>query len=302
MAPRKRKLQQRIKAVGEQIEASIREDAELQKLEFVASDELFQIDTAGGKLTKKQKLHQKDPVVKSNKFIAVKANKFETELVKKLAQREQPKRAAKSSKAVAGGPLWGSDGAVAVDKKIKELDPYVAPAVVKKVAAPSRVASTRHRIKKVAVPAPGQSYHPDFASHQDVLAEALAHELEKQALHEEQSKPVSGGLSEETLQFIRENSDDDDESDDEEGGSHMVRNRAQVRTNGWVVDDFMMMTASPRETHDPAAKQARPPSTNGDATQGQANGEVALEADQHVRAGGVECGVSLWPWRLMTFS
>ncbi|TMW63312.1 hypothetical protein Poli38472_002253 [Pythium oligandrum] len=215
---RKRRLQQRVKEVGAEVEASIRQDAEEQKLQFVASDELFQIDTKGGRLTKKQKLQHKDPVVKSHKFVAEKANKFEVEAVKKLQRQQNETKVAKrtAKAASSAGMLWGSDGTAVDDNKAKQLDEYVAPAVVKKVAQLKRVASTKHKVKKVEVPVPGQSYNPDFETHQDVLAAAVAQELERQAKMKEQLKPLAAGLSEETKQYINSDSDDDDENDDDD--------------------------------------------------------------------------------------
>ncbi|GLD93047.1 hypothetical protein PINS_up001639 [Pythium insidiosum] len=226
---RKRRLQQRVKAIGEQVEESIRQDAEDRKLENVASDELFQIDTLGGKVSKKQKLKQKDPLIKSNKFVAEKANKFESKLVKKLQAAQQsavtePTKAKKP--ATDGSLLWGNDGMPVVDERIKQLDEFVAPAVVKKIAQPKRVASTRHKIKKVAVPAPGQSYNPDFESHQDVLAAAVAQELERQEKRQEQLQPIATGMSAETLEFIKSgDEDEDDDEDDDDAVEGATRKR-----------------------------------------------------------------------------
>ncbi|KAJ0405720.1 hypothetical protein ATCC90586_005878 [Pythium insidiosum] len=215
---RKRRLQQRVKAIGEQVEESIRQDAEDSKLESIASDELFQIDTLGGRVDKKQKLKQKDPLIKSKKFVPEKANKYESKLVKKLqAQQPAETEPVKAKKAANDSSLlWGSDGATAVDERIKQLDEFVAPAVVKKIAQPKRVASTRHKVKKVAVPAPGQSYNPDFDSHQDVLAAAVAQELERQEKRKEQLEPLATGMSAETLEFIKSGDEDEDDDDDYE--------------------------------------------------------------------------------------
>lgn len=79
------------------------------------------------------------------------------------------------------------------------------------------VASTKYKVDKVQVAAPGQSYHPDFETHQDVMAEAVAKELERQDARKKLAEPLRAGLSEETLQHINMNSDDEseEESDDD---------------------------------------------------------------------------------------
>ena len=69
----KRRRQQRVEAVGAQVEASIRQDAEEKKLKHVEATQLFQVDSKGGqvpsRLTKKQKLEklQKDPLLASSR-------------------------------------------------------------------------------------------------------------------------------------------------------------------------------------------------------------------------------------------
>lgn len=79
------------------------------------------------------------------------------------------------------------------------------------------MASTKYKVDKVQVAAPGQSYHPDFETHQDIMAEAVAKEIERQDARKKLAEPLRAGLSEETLQHINMNSDDesDEESDDD---------------------------------------------------------------------------------------
>lgn len=143
MAPRKRRLQQRAKTVGAQVEESIRQDGEDQKLQHTASADLFQIDNAGETttLTKRQlnqqKLANKDPTVKSHKFHATKASKFEVERVKKIQANQQqakpaPKKAAKTEEP-ATTQIWSAAGELTVPKSITELDVYVAESVIKTV-------------------------------------------------------------------------------------------------------------------------------------------------------------------------
>lgn len=243
MAP-KRKLQKRVKALGAQVEASIREDGEDHKFQAAESAQLFQIDSKGGAdhvLTKKQKLMQKDPMVKSRKFKSDKASKFELEKLKKIKlQQEQEKEqkpiAAKSASTTTTVALkvWGDDGTVAEPAVLATIDPYVVPAVVKKVRRRKLIASTEHKIAKVQVATPGQSYHPEFSAHQDVMAEAIAKELDRRDLNAEMSKPVAAGMSEETLQYIDQRGSDEesesgeDESDGETAPSQKKKMPGQI--------------------------------------------------------------------------
>lgn len=212
MAP-KRRLSKRVKQIGAQVEASIREDGEDHKFQTADSEQLFQIDAKGGDdqvLSKKQKLllMQKDPLLKSRKFKTDKASKFEIEAVKKIKalqeqEQKQPGKAVSTTPTAAVSlQTWGQDGTIPAPKAHTQLDEYVAPAVIKKNKRRKLLAPTEHKITKVEVAAPGQSYHPEFAAHQDVMAEAVAKELERQDIRKEMSKPVAAGMSEETLQYI----------------------------------------------------------------------------------------------------
>lgn len=223
MAP-KRRLQKRAQAVGAQVEASIREDGEQHRFQAAASEQLFQVDSKGGAdrpLSKKQKmlLLQKDPLIKSRKFDAAKASKSMLATVEKMKalQAEQLTLVAKSNADVPTAKVWGSDGAVAPPAEHALLDEYIVPAVVQKVKRRKLVASTAFNVPKVQVAAPGQSYHPEFAAHQDVMAEAVAKELERRDKLAEMSKPVAAGMSEETLQYIdMRGSDEESASEAEE--------------------------------------------------------------------------------------
>lgn len=209
MGGQKRRLRQRVKEVGEEVEESIRQAGEEQKLQHVAADQLFQVDSKGGdapRLSKRQKLQIKDPLVKSRKFDATKASRFEVERLKKLKAAQEAAAAAKpvktQRKAESKQPAlpWGQE-------EQPDADDYVAPALTAHQPAKRRkkvAASTRHRVAKVEVPAAGQSYHPDFEAHQDVMASAVAEELERRELRAKMAEPVRAGLSEETLQFIND--------------------------------------------------------------------------------------------------
>jgi nucleolar protein 53 len=98
--------------------------------------------------------------------------------------------------------LWGGDGLATTPAIEKELDDFVKPAIIKKKAALVRPPSTKYKVKKVEVAMSGQSYHPEFESHQSVLAEAAAKALKKKALRDLEHLPMNKGLAEETMQFI----------------------------------------------------------------------------------------------------
>ncbi|KAL3667940.1 hypothetical protein V7S43_006817 [Phytophthora oleae] len=230
MGGSKRRRQQRVKAIGAQVEESIRQDAEDKKLKHVEAQQLFQVDSKGGdepaRLTKKQKLEklQKDPLLASTrKFDASKAHKTENLAVKKLQETQQPTQQPKKKNNKVKG-LWGQDGSVKEDEQNQQVDEYVAPVVVKKIKRRKLLASTKYKVATVEVAAAGQSYHPDFDSHQDVMAEAVAHELEKREKKAQMHEPVSNGLSEETLQYIKQDSSDsEEESSDSENEDGSVK-------------------------------------------------------------------------------
>lgn len=48
----------------------------------------------------------------------------------------------------------------------------------------------------------GQSYHPEFHAHQDVVAQAYAEQLEQEERRENQFAGLNSGISDETLQFL----------------------------------------------------------------------------------------------------
>ncbi|GMF17781.1 unnamed protein product [Phytophthora fragariaefolia] len=231
MGSSKRRRQQRVRAVGEQVEQSIQQDAEDKKLQHVQAEQLFQVDSKGGAappLTKKQKLErlQKDPLLASSrKFDATKAHKAEALAVKKLqAQQPQPTPQPKKDAKLKG--LWGQDGSAKDDEQNQQLDEYVAPVIAKKTKRRKLLSSTKYKVPTVEVAAAGQSYHPDFETHQDVMAEAVAKELERQDKKAKLQEPVSNGMSEETLQYIKQESSDSEDSssdsDDDDGANKKV--------------------------------------------------------------------------------
>ncbi|KAG6966046.1 hypothetical protein JG688_00006956 [Phytophthora aleatoria] len=236
MGSSKRRRQQRVKVVGAQVEESIRQDAEDKKLKHVATEQLFQVDSKGGDvlapLTKKQKLEklQKDPLLASTrKFDASKAHKGESLAVKKLQQNPQSEQQ-KPKKTNKVKDLWGQDGSVKDDEQNQQLDEYVAPVVVKKTKRRKLLSSTKYNVPTVEVAAAGQSYHPDFDSHQDVMAEAVAKELEKREKKAQLQEPVTKGMSEETLQYIKQDSEEEssDSEDDEDSDRKTLKRPEKV--------------------------------------------------------------------------
>jgi nucleolar protein 53 len=235
MGSSKRRRQQRVKEVGAQVEESIRQDTEDKKLKHVEAPQLFQVDSKGGDadapLTKKQKLDklQKHPLLASSRKLDVaKLNKGEQLAVKKLMQQKpQPEEPKKPKKTQVKG-LWGQDGSVKEDEQNQQLDEYVAPVVVKKTKRRKLLASTKYKVPIVEVAAAGQSYHPDFETHQDVMAEAVAKELERREKRAQLQEPVTKGLSEETLQYIKQDSSDSEDSDSDSEDENGVAKKRKL--------------------------------------------------------------------------
>lgn len=244
----KRRRQQRVEVVGAQVEESIRQDAEDKKLRHAESTQLFRVDSEGGdgsaRLRKKQRLAklQKDPVLASSRkwTATAKRNKGEALAIKRLQLLPTESTLPRLDEPKPVKELWGADGSVKKDERLQRLDEYVAPIVVTKIKRRQVVASTQYRVPTVEVAAAGQSYHPDFESHQDVMAEAVAEELERREEKARQYEPVSKGMSEDTLQHIKQESSSDSESacdsDDDDGNdlSKTVRDGAEMRWGGTV--------------------------------------------------------------------
>ena len=316
----KRRRQQRVAAVGAQVEESIRQDAEDKKLQHVGSTELFQLDSKRGdvptRLAKKQKLLklQKDPLLASSrKFDVAKLNKGEVLAVKKLQQQQQQmqpteamqqqqltEKKKRKRKQEPATEIWCQDGRIKEDEQVQQLDEYVAPIIVKKLKQRKPVASTKYKVPTVEVAAAGQSYHPDFDTHQDVMAEAVAEELERREKTALQREPVSKGMSKETLQHIKEESSDSEaasDSDDEDDSMKKVRNEMTMRSCGMVrnlthcvavgLSFFGKDTQSAQEGNSCTAQQADTAQANGAGTSSAAWRESDCEADQCVRGASV---------------
>ena len=70
----KRRLKERVRQVGEEIEESLRQDGDTQRLEHATNDSLYHVDqdgvpstTLSRKLAKRQKLAEKDPLIARSK-------------------------------------------------------------------------------------------------------------------------------------------------------------------------------------------------------------------------------------------
>ncbi|ETW07545.1 hypothetical protein, variant [Aphanomyces invadans] len=207
---RKRKLQtkaQRIKEVGAEIEAFIEEQGEATKLQNYGDEHLFAIDTAG--TTSKKAKITKDPAVWSGKFKPEKAKGLKS-AIKRI--QAKPVVVTKPKKTPVLEALWDAEGHAATPAWTKDVDEYVAPAIIKKKAPLSNAPSTKHKVKAVEVAVDGQSYHPEAAAHQAVLAQAQAKIEAKQKQRELDRAPLATGISND---YIMESSDDEDGEDDE---------------------------------------------------------------------------------------
>ena len=68
--------------------------------------------------------------------------------------------------------------------------------------APPQQKPSAKDLAKLGVCHPGQSYNPTPEDHQDVLAGAVAVELRRQEAIDQEAKPVSAGMSKETLELL----------------------------------------------------------------------------------------------------
>ena len=168
-------------------------------------DALFVVDRTGSKSARRK-------IVKEQVAQAahVPVSKTERELLKKV-QSGRSLSAAKKAAPSSGGAsvlkdLWGDDdgGGGGTVTKIKKPVATVAASLAKRVAGP------------------GFSYNPSPDAHQDVLAEALALEIQKRERDLRESKSatrIGAGVGPESLSALTRSVlvDSEDEDDDEEG-------------------------------------------------------------------------------------
>ena len=100
---------------------------------------------------------------------------------------------------------------------------WTHPAKISRNSAVVRKPSTKHKVKDVELPAPGQSYHPEFEEHQNTLAGAVADEMQR--LDREKEIGVANPTFEPSSQLLEHlvSSEDDDyedngDSDSEDAG------------------------------------------------------------------------------------
>jgi len=96
-----------------------------------------------------------------------------------------------------------------------------APLSNKLVKARKIFKALKRQTVTVEVAQPGQSFNPDQEQHQDTIGEALSIELRRKEAIEYKAKPISQGMSEETLRILAGSSDEEDSSDDEHKVSSM---------------------------------------------------------------------------------
>ncbi|CAM9450752.1 unnamed protein product [Ectocarpus fasciculatus] len=142
-----------------------------------------------------------------------------------LALSTSGKKEAEDSKpllSLEGGAA--SEGTAAMEESSREADGrqggedfVTSPRVPGRNA--KRPKQSVRNLAKLGVCHPGQSYNPAEEDHEDVLASAVAVELKRQEAIEEESAPISAGMSEETLAVIIGDEDDEESSDDEQDDS-----------------------------------------------------------------------------------
>eukprot|EP00520_Triparma_pacifica_P012410 CAMPEP_0118648210 /NCGR_PEP_ID=MMETSP0785-20121206/9031_1 /TAXON_ID=91992 /ORGANISM="Bolidomonas pacifica, Strain CCMP 1866" /LENGTH=398 /DNA_ID=CAMNT_0006540381 /DNA_START=7 /DNA_END=1199 /DNA_ORIENTATION=+ len=95
-----------------------------------------------------------------------------------------------------------------------------------------KIDSKRGKVLAVAPPRSGQSYNPDFKSHQSMLGVAVSAEMRRNELVEWEKKPLGEGMSDETLAILKSDSESDSESDDEDDDGEVGRVGKVVKREG----------------------------------------------------------------------
>ena len=87
---------------------------------------------------------------------------------------------------------------------------WTHPAQISRNSAVVRRPSTKHKVRDVELPTPGQSYHPEFEEHQNALAGAVADEMQR--LDREKEIGVANPTFEPSSQLLEHlvSSDDDE--------------------------------------------------------------------------------------------
>jgi nucleolar protein 53 len=95
------------------------------------------------------------------------------------------------------------------------------------------VDSKRPLVLAVAPARQGQSYNPDFDSHQQMLGVAVSAEIRRDELVKWEKEPLGNGMSEETMAILRsdsESSEDESEGEGEIGRVGNVVKREKKKT------------------------------------------------------------------------
>ena len=128
-------------------------------------------------------------------------------------EAESDLRAKKKSVITLGGRVPGTT-------KAEVLNPELTTRDAKYRRKRNKVDSTRRKVVQVAPPRSGQSYNPEFESHQEVLGMAVAAELRRKEAEDEEKIPLARGMSKSTLDILKadDTSDEDSDSDSDDAG------------------------------------------------------------------------------------
>jgi hypothetical protein len=154
--------------------------------------ELFYVDTDGSK-KRRRRIAKETAQVQSGG-----ASATEREILRKMRLKNGPKVAGKSKRKASSAQdylydPWGEEGEEAVGATLE-----------KKAAKAKQEIGLAKGKKRVAVRpcAPGQSYNPSFADHEDILEKAAALEVRRVQAAEDAVRPLNAGMSEATTALL----------------------------------------------------------------------------------------------------
>lgn len=208
----KSQREKRIAACAEEYADQLLRVSADQNLIMKSNEELFSLDRAGSRTSKRRISKQKDDLssggVKS--IVSVTERKLVERVIAKqqLQQKQPPKEIANEDQLA---DLW-DDAAGNVQTGNAR----------KRKMVESAITTDGRTSKKKVIPAiGGQSYNPSLDDHQDALAEALAIEIKKREEEARSRGPLDTTLSELTKSVLV-HGDDDSEDDDEDGDDDNV--------------------------------------------------------------------------------
>jgi hypothetical protein len=235
----KRSKQERIRNVESEVDAFLEQSAAASSLERIPDHELFQLDTSKRASRLSEAPSESRVRVFRSDRPEIKPSKGALAQMRKVAakSRSSPREVKPASmlrtvdSAVEGADLWDETSHVGAPKGFRGEDPpavelqwsshFHHPGVKGRTLEPEaqrkhpRSVPLSKSVPSVIVPAPGLSYNPLLADHQDALGEALANELEWQAKREKEiaardsSQPYSRSIAR-----VHEYSDSEEELDD----------------------------------------------------------------------------------------